>query len=218
MKFLINPSSIVLSEDENANLQQTVKNKNKSKKSKTTLHADDKSPSTSSKQNQKKKVTVIVGDSILKNIQGWSLSDSNNHVVVKPFPGATITDMEDFIKPIIRKEPEDMILHIGTNDVKKLTPRCLAEGITNLAIQIQQESPNTGITISGILPRNDNLHLEGKINETNRSMEAICKQHKWNFVNCKTIDKTCLNSRGLHLNRKGSSVLTNFYSELISNN
>ncbi len=39
-----------------------------------------------------KKVTVIAGDSIVKHLHGWRLSDTNNHVVVKSFAGATIED------------------------------------------------------------------------------------------------------------------------------
>ena len=35
--------------------------------------------------------------------------------VVKLFPGATVEDMEDFIKPITRKSPDKLILHVGTN-------------------------------------------------------------------------------------------------------
>ena len=36
-------------------------------------------------QTPKKKVTAILGDLIIKNLQGWRLSDDNNHVVVKSF-------------------------------------------------------------------------------------------------------------------------------------
>ena len=39
-------------------------------------------------QSSKKKITVVIGDSIIKNIQGWRLSDCNNHAVVKSFGGA----------------------------------------------------------------------------------------------------------------------------------
>ena len=48
----------------------------------------------------RKPVTVIAGDSIFQNIRGWSLSKTNK-VVVKPFPGATIEAMEDYLKPIL---------------------------------------------------------------------------------------------------------------------
>ena len=67
------------------------------------------------KSKYKKKVTVIAGDSIINHLQGWRLSDTNNHVVLKSFSGATIEDMEDYLKPVIRKEPESIVLHIGTN-------------------------------------------------------------------------------------------------------
>ena len=30
-------------------------------------------------------------------LKGWRLSDSNNHVVIKSFSGATLTDMEDYL-------------------------------------------------------------------------------------------------------------------------
>ena len=60
----------------------------------------------------RKPVTVIAGESIIQNIRGWSLSKTNK-VVVKPFPSATTEDMEDFIKPILRKDPENIIIHVG---------------------------------------------------------------------------------------------------------
>ena len=101
------------------------------------------------------KVTVIAGDSIIKHLQGWRLSDTDNHVVVKSFSGSTIEDMEDYLKPVIRKEPESIVLHIGTNDLNKLSPKQVADSITNLGIQINEESPNTAIVISSILLRTD---------------------------------------------------------------
>ena len=40
------------------------------------------------------RTTVIVGDSIKKNVQGIKLAKTVGHrIVVKPFPGATIRDM-----------------------------------------------------------------------------------------------------------------------------
>ncbi len=51
---------------------------------------------------------------------------------MKSFAGATIEDMGDYLKPVIRKEPESIILHVGTNDLKSLSPKQVAEGIANL--------------------------------------------------------------------------------------
>ena len=53
--------------------------------------------------------------------------------------------MEDFIKPILRKDPENIIIHVGTNDVNSKEPRLTAECIVNLALQIERDAPNTNI-------------------------------------------------------------------------
>ncbi len=63
---------------------------------------------------------------------------------MKSFGGANISDMEDYLKPIIRKEPANLILHVGTNDLHKtLTTQQIVEGMVNLRIQISQDSPST---------------------------------------------------------------------------
>ena len=41
---------------------------------------------------------------------------------VRQFPGTTVTDMDDNLKPILKKHPEFLIFHIGTNDTSKYTP------------------------------------------------------------------------------------------------
>lgn len=102
----------------------------------------------------RKPVTVIAGDSIIQNIRGWSLS--TNKVIVKPFPGATIEAMEDYLIPILRKDPENIIIHVGTNDVNCKEPRLTAEGIVNLALQIEGDALNTNIIIAGLVSRADN--------------------------------------------------------------
>ena len=47
------------------------------------------------KQERKKDhiVTAIMGDSMVKDIYGWELSDNNKKVVVKHFSGSTTEDM-----------------------------------------------------------------------------------------------------------------------------
>ena len=63
--------------------------------------------------------TVIVGDSMIKHVKGWGMSSATNRVTVKSFSGATIDDMSDFMKPVLRKKPENVIVHIGTNNLRK---------------------------------------------------------------------------------------------------
>ena len=175
-------------------------------------------PNFKSPSNREKKVTVIAGDSIIKNIQGWRLSTPPNHVVVKSFAGATSTDMEDYLRLIIRKEPNKVILHVGTNDISHQPASRVAQGIANLGTQIVQDSPATSIVISSILPRRDKPELSKKVIEANKLLKAFCDQNNWEFMNhTTTIDSSSLNMRGLHLNRKGTTTIASNISNCIHN-
>ena len=46
---------------------------------------------------------------------------------IKSFSGARVKDMEDYLKPLIRKEPDELILHMGTNNIRDNDPREVAE-------------------------------------------------------------------------------------------
>ena len=55
----------------------------------------------------KKHVVVIAGDSLFKNVQGWRVSKGMNvKAVVKAFPGASVEDMFDYMKPTMKHCPE----------------------------------------------------------------------------------------------------------------
>ena len=52
------------------------------------------------KKNRKSRdVTVILGDSIIKDVKGWELTDDSNKVAVKSFCGATTNQMKWHVKP-----------------------------------------------------------------------------------------------------------------------
>ena len=112
--------------------------------------------------------------------------------------------MEDYIKPVIRKELKKVILPSGTNDLKNSPPNRVAKGIANVATQIQEDSPRTEVVNSGLITRADKSDLSAKVNEANKLINAICCKGKWKFIAHKLINATCLNPRGLDLNRKGT--------------
>lgn len=100
---------------------------------------------TQSTSSNSKKLVVIAGDSIIKHVQGPKISNNEGHVAVKSFSGAKIDDMEDYLKPLIRKNPDKMVLDVGTNNTTHQDPSMVPEGIANLAIQIKDNSPSTEI-------------------------------------------------------------------------
>ena len=83
----------------------------------------------------KKQTVVIVGDSIVKDLIGGNMGkdDANHFYVVKSFSGATLKGMKDFIKPLTRRKPDKLILHVGTNDLKRNPPSEIAESMVDLA-------------------------------------------------------------------------------------
>ena len=92
----------------------------------------------------------IMGDSIVKHIRGYDLSQrvENYKAFVKSFSGAKVRCMEEYIQPTLRETPSHVILHVGTNDVTATQePQQIAEGIVNLAVKIKR---NYDLSISSI--------------------------------------------------------------------
>ena len=82
--------------------------------------------------------TVVLGDSIIQNLQGYKLCKEVQHrVVVKSFRGATTSDMRSYIQPTLENSPERICLHIGTNDLKNKDPREVADAIVDLARTVE---------------------------------------------------------------------------------
>ena len=97
--------------------------------------------STSPSNADKSFTTVLVGDSMVKQIQGRRPGREVGHrVVVKSFPGATTNDMKQYLMPTVDKKPQQIILHVGTNDLRDHSPTVVAENIVDLAKKIEMES------------------------------------------------------------------------------
>ena len=185
--------------------QNMRRNRRSSRSTKSSSNGEDShSGANNNNEHARKPVTVIAGDSIIQHIRGWSISRSNQ-VVVKSFPGATTEDIEDFVKPLLRKKPDNVFLHIGTNDLNTQEPRLTVEGIVNLALQIEGDAPETNLAISGLIARADDKDV--KVSSVNKIFKKFCRQNHWNFIEHNNINQTHLNRGGLHLSKSGSALL-----------
>ena len=160
-------------------------------------------PQPDGEQRQSKTSVVVAGDSIIKYVKGWELSNDEQIVSVKSFSGATVDDMGDFLKPSIRKRPDKLIIHAGTNDVRSSSPTTIAKKVTELAEQFKKESSNTRIIISSLVTGSDNQDLARKVNDTNNIIKSNCCKKNWVFLDNSNINRSHLNYRGLHLNHEG---------------
>ena len=153
---------------------------------------------------------TILGNSMVKNIQGFKMKQANNNdknVYVKSFSGATVDCMNSYVCPTIKKNPKTIILHCGTNDLKSPQGACnIAQDIIDLAEAL--ETGNNSVMVSGLVPRGD--FLNGKATEVNKVLKQLCQSKNLKFIDNSNINPSIhLNRSRLHLNEYGTTLLAN---------
>ena len=151
--------------------------------------------------NRKSKV-FILGDSIVKHIQGREI----NRCMSDSFSGAKINCMSDYVNPCTRENnPDHIIFHVGTNDIPSTkTPEFIARSILDLAKNVLSE--NCSVSVSNIIPRNDQWN---KVREVNDCLARLCTNENILLIDhSRSIDpRKHLNNSKLHLNIRGSNKL-----------
>ena len=152
-----------------------------------------------------KKHVALVGDSMTKPINGRKLSKSIR-VTSHSFPGATLEDLADYVKPVLKRKPDHVIIHAGTNNLRNDSPRQIKEKMSKVIDGIKQEDPTVGITISSVINWTDKP-LNNKILQVNQLLEEYCNANNFDFIMNNNINSNSLNAGGLHLNPKGIQTL-----------
>ena len=156
-------------------------------------------------------------DSIIKHVKGYTISSSldNYKVYVKDFPGARVRCMQDYVRPALRENPDHIIIHVGTNDLASNTPaKKVAESILDLASTLKLDS--CSVAISSITVRNDKHR--NKVAQVNRSLKKLCQEKNFELTKHEnTITERHLSGLKLRLNKRGATILSNIFTEAISN-
>ena len=153
-----------------------------------------------------KECTVVLGDSMVKGIKGWEISDKDHKVVVKTFSRASTNDMKSYVKPTLERNPEIVILHSGTNDLKlKKDEEEIVNNIVNLALSIKNN--NNTVVISGLIHRADSLNE--KVGKVNSLLSKECNDRNIGFIkHDNIIPRKHLNRGGLHLTKEGNNIFS----------
>ena len=154
------------------------------------------------------KMTLIVGDSIVRHIDGWCLNiRMRSTVSVRSIPGAKTKDMIHHVKGCLEDtSPDFIILHHGTNDLNSnSTSEEIADKIFNLADSIK--TSKTQVFVSGLVIRKDKLNK--KDNEVNQLLKKKCGIRQLPFVDNKNISLVMWNKSGIHWNEYGTTRLVN---------
>ena len=94
---------------------------------------------------------------MIKNVKPWELKhrcEKNERIYVISFSGANVDQMKHYVKPTIEDKLDAIILHVGTNELRKKKSEVqISEEIIGLAKSIEQEK--ISITVSGLIARSD---------------------------------------------------------------
>ena len=140
-----------------------------------------------------------------------------HNVKIRAHSGATSLDIKDHIRPIVRRKPDCVLVHCGTNDLTKKDGIDTIETIKEIISEAKNESPDTTIALSSLTVRRDHEGMSNKVNELNRSLKKLAKEQGIPIIENSNIDNSCLSARKLHLNRKGDSTLARNFVNFLDN-
>ena len=111
---------------------------------------------------------------MVKKLNDYLRTKKNKHkgiVKVRPFTTANVSCIQNHVKPTIPDiNPQQIILHVDTNDLKKERKASqLTKPTTNLCISWKKNE--NAIALSGIVSRLDELN--NKVTEVNNLLELM---------------------------------------------
>ena len=187
--------------DKKSSIEILNKQKEQPVKAQGTINKEIENLSSQQKKSDEKRV-FIVGDSIIKNVNGYDVSGKTEQcrVYIRPSLGAKVRCMEDHIKPVIKDNPDHVIFRIGTNDVPSdKSAEDIAKSIVELVLSAKSGSGD--VSISNIVVRK-NKH-QNKCQEENDHLKEICVEKNINLIDhSKNIKPQHLNKSRLHLTKK----------------
>ena len=132
-------------------------------------------------------------------------------VKIRPHPGASTEDLIDHIKPAIRKNPDIVVIHTGTNDLQN---NCnivkKAKKLVSAVKEVDKDNSRK-IAFSSIINREDEDFKDNINDVSNKLKKASAIQQVWILLAIQI-----LMDRGkLHLNRKGTAALAKIFCRFV---
>ena len=157
------------------------------------------------KNSKSKPNILLIGDSMIKDINPHKLSKSSVRKLT--YPGKRAEEIVDQIESAhVHSPPTEVIIHAGTNNLITDSSRECFDNIQLLISNIKKRFNGTRIGISSLITRKD-IGVTAKVKETNELLKDLCLKDGYTYIENGNIDVTCLNGSKLHLNSKGSALL-----------
>ena len=123
--------------------------------------------------------------------------------------------LTDYINPILRKTPNILIIHGGTNDITNDVDT--GKNYDKIISTIKKKHPKTKIVISNVICRFDKKEMTSKVRDLNERLKKIAEAHKIDMIDNSNISEKNLSNGKLHLNNGGSSILATNYIRYLNN-
>ena len=99
--------------------------------------------------------------------------------------------MYDYLKPLLKKNPDNIILHIGTNNSVNKTSRDILNGILFLKSYIEKLRPKCNVVVSNIIYWSDNGKDSLTVKNLNDHLDAL----NIDVVDNRNIGRNCLTNQ-----------------------
>jgi len=141
---------------------------------------------------------------MLGGIRNWYRNDEYS-AKVHSYGGATTQDMNDMLEIALRRDPDALIVHSGTNDFDhKINTK---KELQRIVAKARGKKADLKIAISSICFRQDKPHLMPKIKDMNNQLKNFCHQHQLTYIDHSDFDHSCLSEGGLHPEKRGNTSL-----------
>ena len=199
-------SNISLANNEKINITK-ISTKNEHHRDNSSLLAKENNKVTERKNDEKEKPKLknsavknilILGDSIIKNVDGWRLNRRIKSIAsVRLISGAKTKTMKHHIMGCLEDESRDTIpLHHGRNNLRsEESPEKIASNIINVDFFAKNEKEI--VYVSGLTVRNNKYDRKRK--EVKVILKKKCNDENLSFIDNGNINPRMLNKSGLHL-------------------
>ena len=119
--------------------------------------------------------------------------------------------MHDYLKPLLKQNPDNIILHVRTNNWVIETSRDILNEILSLRNLIEKLCPTCKIIVSNLIYRSDNRKASLTVKNVNDHLDAL----NTDVVDNRNVGGNYLSNSGLHLNSTGyGKLVINFIKRM----
>ena len=140
---------------------------------------------------------TVIGNSMIKYLRRENFSSKNYEVKIAAHPASTTEDLIDYVKTVVRKKTDFLVIHTGTND--------LTNGVNTMkeirkivkCVRDLDKDKKVNIGFSSVISRSDR-NLGYEVRDLNLKLKRYCEGNNFLFVGNINIEESCLNNSKLH--------------------